>query len=553
MTGPLVVVNDLTVRAGDRTLLDGIGFTLDRGERLGLIGESGSGKSLTALSLMGLLPDQLSAAGSIALDGVDENLVGAQERLLTALRGDDLAMVFQEPMTALNPLMKVGRQVAEVIELHDGGLSRADRREAALAQLAAVNLPDPPRIARSYPHELSGGQRQRVLIAIAMANRPRVLICDEPSTALDVTVQAQILDLIDTTVREHDTALLLITHDLAVVSGLCERVLVMRDGAILESGPIEQVFGAPQHPYTRSLLAASDLSGSTLGGSTPGGSTPAAPPEAGGRAVTPVSNEQAEPLVSVRGLTRTYRGSRSSLLRRAGPVHALTDASFDIGRGQRFGVVGESGSGKSTLIRLLCALDVPTAGSIVVDGQEIVGARERDLRQFRRDVSIVFQDPMGSLDPRMKVGDVVAEPLDSRAGSGELVAEILTAVGLEPAMADRYPHQFSGGQRQRISIARALITKPKILVADEPVSALDVSVRAQVLDLLAELVDEYRLTLLFVSHDLAVVRHVCDVVAVMHRGRIVECGPTEDVYERPREDYTRTLIASAPKLVLPNH
>ncbi|MCZ4558481.1 ABC transporter ATP-binding protein [Rhodococcus maanshanensis] len=546
MTGPLVEVSDLTVCAGGRTLLDGIGFTLKRGERLGLIGESGSGKSLTALSLMGLLPDQLSATGSIALDGVAANLVGAPERLLTSLRGDDLGMVFQEPMTALNPLMKVGRQVAEVIELHDGALSRGERREAALAQLAAVNLPDPARIARSYPHELSGGQRQRVLIAIAMANRPRVLICDEPSTALDVTVQAQILDLIDTTVREHDTALLFITHDLAVVSALCDRVLVMRDGSILESGPIERVFGAPQHPYTRALLEASDLSGSTLGGTVAAGSGPGEPTVA-----APVSNEQAEPLVSVRGLGRTYRGSRSTLWRRAVPVHALADASFDIGRGRRFGVVGESGSGKSTLIRLLCALDTPTAGSIVVDGQEIVGARERELRQFRRDVSIVFQDPMGSLDPRMKVGDVVSEPLDTRAGSAEAVAQMLTAVGLEPAMAHRYPHQFSGGQRQRISIARALITKPKILVADEPVSALDVSVRAQVLDLLAELVDEYGLTLLFVSHDLAVVRHVCDVVAVMHRGRIVECGPTEDVYERPREEYTRTLIASAPKLVLP--
>ncbi|AQA21548.1 ABC transporter family protein [Rhodococcus sp. MTM3W5.2] len=265
MTGSLVEVSDLTVRAGGRTLLDGIGFSMNRGERLGLIGESGSGKSLTALSLMGLLPDQLSATGSIALDGVDVNLVGAPERLLTALRGDDLGMVFQEPMTALNPLMKVGRQVAEVIELHDSALSRAGRREAVLAQLAAVDLPDPARIARSYPHELSGGQRQRVLIAIAMANRPRVLICDEPSTALDVTVQAQILDLIDTTVREHDTALLFITHDLAVVSALCDRVLVMRDGSILESGPIERVFGAPQHPYTRALLEASDLSGSTLG------------------------------------------------------------------------------------------------------------------------------------------------------------------------------------------------------------------------------------------------------------------------------------------------
>ncbi|MFE3290020.1 dipeptide ABC transporter ATP-binding protein [Rhodococcus sp. NPDC059234] len=536
----LVEVADLRVHAGERTLLDGISFGLDAGERLGLIGESGSGKSLTALSLMGLLPEPLRASGRIALDGVRGNLVDLGEREWSRLRGDDLAMVFQEPMTALNPLMKVGNQVAEVIALHDPGVGRRERRTAVLDLLASVNLPDPPRIARSYPHELSGGQRQRVLIAIAMANRPRVLICDEPSTALDVTTAAQILELIDTTVREHDTALLMITHDLAVVSQLCERVLVMRSGAIVESGPIGEVFGDPRDPYTRSLLDASRLD--------PGTSAAGAHQSAG----APVFNEHPDPLVSVRGLGRTYRGSRSSLLRPAEPVHALAEASFDIGTGQRFGVVGESGSGKSTLIRLLCALDTPTEGSIRVGGREIVGARERDLRQFRRDVSIVFQDPMGSLDPRMTVGDIVAEPLSQPSDRSDRVAQMLVAVGLEPDMAGRYPHQFSGGQRQRISIARALITAPKILVADEPVSALDVSVRAQVLDLLAGLVADYQLTLLLVSHDLAVVRHVCEVVAVMHRGRIVECGPTEEVYERPRDPYTARLIDSAPKLAVPD-
>lgn len=543
--GPLLTVADLTVRTGDRTLLDGVGFTLSAGERLGLIGESGSGKSLTALSVLGLLPDELHASGSIVVDGGPGNLVGAPERVWTALRGDDIAMVFQEPMTALNPLMRVGRQVAEMIELHQRGVDRAGRRAAALDLLASVNLPDPSRIARSYPHELSGGQRQRVLIAIAMANRPRVLICDEPSTALDVTVQAQILDLIDTTVRDHDTSLLLITHDLAVVSQLCERVLVMRDGAVVESGTVAEVFADPQHPYTRSLLDASSLGP----GSSAVGEHAVAPAAESGPA--PVFNEQPQPLVSVRGLGRTYRGSRSALLRPPEPVHALADASFDIGPGQRFGVVGESGSGKSTLIRLLCALDTPTTGSIRFGGQEVAGAPDRDLRGFRRDVSIVFQDPMGSLDPRMRVGEIVAEPLTDRAGAAGRVAEMLTAVGLEPDMASRHPHQFSGGQRQRISIARALITSPRFLVADEPVSALDVSVRAQVLDLLARLVREYELTLLLVSHDLAVVRHVCEVVAVMNRGRIVECGPTEDVYERPRDPYTRTLIGSAPILGRP--
>lgn len=536
MNAPLLEVSGLGVRTGERALLSDVGFRLDVGERLGLIGESGSGKSLTALNLMGLLPDQLTAYGSIRLDGTPGNLLEMSERDWTDLRGDDVSMVFQEPMSALNPLMRVGNQVGEVLTLHRR-LARRERRAVVLELLASVNLPDPERIARSYPHELSGGQRQRVLIAIAMANRPRLLICDEPSTALDVTVQAQILDLIDTAVRDQGTALLLITHDLAVVAQLCERVLVMRDGEIVESGAIDEVLENPQHPYTRSLIAASALAHGT--------SADSGHARAG---EVPVFNEQVTPLVSVRGLSRTYRGVRTSLRRRPEPVRALVDASFDIGAGQRFGVVGESGSGKSTLIRLLCALDTPTAGSIVVDGTEIVGARERDLRGLRRDVSLVFQDPMGSLDPRMRVGEIVAEPLVDRAGAADLVARALADVGLDPDAAQRYPHQFSGGQRQRISIARALITRPRFLVADEPVSALDVSVRAQVLDLLAGLVDEHDLTLLLVSHDLAVIRHVCDVVAVMHRGRIVECGPTEDVYERPLEEYTRTLIASAPVL-----
>ncbi|MFD4293172.1 dipeptide ABC transporter ATP-binding protein [Rhodococcus sp. NPDC058532] len=539
---PLLEVSGLGVRIDDRDLLSGVGFRLDAGERVGLIGESGSGKSLTALSLMGLLPDQLTATGSVRLGGVDGNLLDRPERGWTRLRGDDVAMVFQEPMSALNPLMRIGNQVGEVLALHRDGLRRVDRRVAVHDLLVSVNLPDPERIARSYPHELSGGQRQRVLIAIAMANTPRLLICDEPSTALDVTTAAQILDLIDSTVREHRTALLMITHDLAVVAHLCERVLVMRDGVVVESGPVAGVFADPAHPYTRSLLDASTLqhgeSAATVHASS-----------------APVFNEQAVPLIAARAVSRTYRGTRASLVRRPAPVPALVDVSFDVAAGQRFGIVGESGSGKSTLVRLLCALDTATSGSIRVAGTELVGAAERDLSGLRRDVSIVFQDPMGSLDPRMRVGDIVAEPMSGRgrpaADVAALVATMLADVGLDPDAAQRYPHQFSGGQRQRISIARALITRPRLLIADEPVSALDVSVRAQVLDLLARLVTEHDLTLLLVSHDLAVIRHVCDVVAVMHRGRIVECGPTSDVYERPLEPYTRTLIDSAPTLTRP--
>ncbi|GAA4474599.1 ABC transporter ATP-binding protein [Rhodococcus olei] len=537
----MLEVSGLGVRAGDRTLLADVGFHLEPGERLGLIGESGSGKSLTALNLMGLLPDQLTATGSVRLDGVDGNLLDLSERAWTRLRGDDVSMVFQEPMSALNPLMRVGNQVGEVLALHRD-LGRRERRSVVLDLLTAVNLPDPQRIARSYPHELSGGQRQRVLIAIAMANRPRLLICDEPSTALDVTVQAQILDLIDGTVREHGTALLLITHDLAVVSQLCDRALVMRGGEIVEAGPIGKVLGDPEHPYTRSLLDASRLGHGRSADTAHASGAPVVFNE------QPVSEGGPAPLIAVRGLSRTYRGSRESLRRRRQPVPALSGVSFDIAAGQRFGIVGESGSGKSTLIRLLCALDAPSTGSIRVAGQEIVGARPRDLADLRRDVSIVFQDPMGSLDPRMRVRDIVAEPLTDRTDADDLVSRMLVEVGLDPDSAQRYPHQFSGGQRQRISIARALVTRPRFLVADEPVSALDVSVRAQVLDLLARLVADHDLTLLLVSHDLAVIRHVCDVVAVMQAGRIVECGPTEQVYERPLEPYTRTLIASAPTL-----
>ncbi|MFF5793368.1 dipeptide ABC transporter ATP-binding protein [Paeniglutamicibacter sp. NPDC012692] len=577
----LLEVKGLTIHAGATALVQDLEFSMQAGERIGLIGESGSGKSLTATALLGLLPDELDVGGQARLRGVDANLLSAPDRVMRGLRGDEISMVFQEPLTALNPLMQVGAQVAEVMTRHRTVPNRQAARRRAVELLASVKIPDPAVAARAYPHQLSGGQRQRVMVAMALANDPQLLLCDEPTTALDVTVQRQVLDLVSAQVRERGTGLLFITHDLAVVASMCTRVLVLNRGRIVESGPMEQVFSAPAHPYTRALLAASDLEATdergrlftvaTAGSYVPpvpggepvqdGAHAPALDQTQGRTAApgqlavsarpTPGQVSATAPLVSVTGLNRTYHRARTSLRGPRPEVRALRDVDLTLGAGERLGIVGESGSGKSTLLRILAGLDQPTSGSAVVAGTEVAGAREGQLVGLRRQLQIVFQDPMGSLDPRMRVKDIVGEPLLvpgqalNAAQRAAKVAEMLLAVGLDPESAERFPHQFSGGQRQRISIARALVCRPRVLVADEPVSALDVSVRAQVLNLLADLVDEYALTLLFVSHDLAVVRHLCDRVIVMKDGEIVEAGQTEDVYNNPRHPYTRELIASS--------
>jgi len=568
----LLEVAGLSVRSGGRALIAGLDLTIEPGERVGLIGESGSGKSVTCLSIMGLLPDGLHASGSLQLDGVGEDLLAMPESRLAALRGSRMSMIFQEPMTALNPLMKVGRQVAEIMILHGTSRQQAGLRTVEL--LDRVGIVDPAVAAQAYPHQLSGGQRQRVMLTMAMANSPDLLLADEPTTALDVTVQAQVLELMRDEVRESNTALLFITHDLGLVSGLCERVLIMRDGVLVEEGPIEQVFSAPQHPYTRGLLAASALATDPRTGKlitvprdvtdtpTPDSSpTVAREPRAlvsGSRAHDVLPEDGAmifnrtddTPAIRVRDLTRTYHRGRTSLFGPRREIRGLDSVSFDVAPGERFGIVGESGSGKSTLLRLLCALDSPGSGTAEVAGTQLAGANERRLGRLREQVQIVFQDPHSSLDPRMRVRDVIAEPLRTSTDQDRRtrVTELLTAVGLPADAAERYPHQFSGGQRQRIAIARALITEPTILFADEAVSALDVSVRAQVLNLLADLVDSYALTLVFVSHDLNVIRHLCTTVAVMQAGRIVECGPTDQVYADPKHPYTRELISALPAL-----
>ncbi|PSJ29987.1 ABC transporter ATP-binding protein [Streptosporangium nondiastaticum] len=523
----LLEVEDLTVEAGGTPLVRGVGFTVGRGERVGIIGESGSGKTLTALALLGLLGEGLRAGGSARLAGAPFDLLGAGDRELSTVRGRLAGMVFQEPMTALNPVMRTGAQVAEALRLHGPRSERPGRdaaRATAVELLGRLRLPDPARAARAYPHQLSGGQRQRAVLAGALANDPALLICDEPTTALDVTVQKEIVDLITGVSDERGTAVLYISHDLALVASVCHRVLVMHDGRIVESGPVEQVLRQPEHPYTQALLSASDLS------------VPAPRPPA-----------PAEPrtLLRARGLTRRYARPRRGLLGPRAHFTALEDLDLELRAGARVGVVGESGSGKTTLLRLLSGLDRPTSGTV----ENAAGDGPRDGAPGSG-LQVVFQDPMGSLDPRMRVRDIVAEPLPDRRSpaAADRVAELLADVGLPAEAAGRYPHQFSGGQRQRIAIARALAPRPSVLLADEPVSALDVSVRAQVLDVLSRVTAERDMALCIVTHDLGVVRYLCDEVVVMREGRVVERGPVERVWEAPGHPYTRQLLDAVPVL-----
>ena len=543
---------------------------------MGLIGESGSGKSLTASAIMGLLPDELQSSGTIELHGHAGNLLTLSDARVSKLRGKDISMVFQEPMSALNPLMRVGDQVAEVMKLHG---NTANLRDKVIDLLTQVDLPDPQAAAKAYPHQLSGGQRQRVVIAIAMANSPRLLICDEPTTALDVTVQSGILDLIGHSVQKNNAGLLFITHDLAVVARVCEHVLVMYKGELVERGTVKDVFTNPQHKYTRGLLAASDLSATDDNGrlftiqtaqnyrleetareeagddvaATEGAKTGDNSKAQGSTKVADTSaGENPGIVVEVRDLKKDYERKSGRLFARPHKVHALKGIDLTIQPGQRFGIVGESGSGKSTLLKILSGLETATSGQVTVGDYDVTAGAQADIGKVREDLQIVFQDPFASLDPRMKVREIVAEPLIAMGVPAQdrasRVREMLIAVGLDETAENRYPHQFSGGQRQRISIARALVCRPQILVADEPVSALDVSVRAQVLNLLTDLVEEYGLTLIFVSHDLSVVRYLCSDVAVMKSGEIVETGTVDQIYDAPAHPYTQSLVAATPQL-----
>ncbi|MFJ7128119.1 ABC transporter ATP-binding protein [Streptomyces sp. NPDC098101] len=523
---PLVDVRDLSVsfarEGGPVRAVDGLSLTLAEGRALALVGESGSGKSTVAGALLGLHRGTgAQVTGTVRVGGVDVATAGPAD--LRRLRGGIAAMVFQDPLSSLDPYYAVGDQIAEVYRIHAGG-SRKAARARAVEVLDRVGIPDAARRSRSRPHEFSGGMRQRALIAMALACEPRLLVADEPTTALDVTVQAQILDLLHELRRETGTALLLVTHDVGVAAESVDEVLVMRDGREVERGPVGALLGAPSEPYTRKLLSAV--------------------PRLDGPVRTPA--RQGEPLLEAVGLRREFgRGKRA--------VAAVDDVSLTVRAGETLGVVGESGSGKTTLGRMLVRLLDPTGGRLRYRGTEIGALPERELRPYRRELQMVFQDPVASLNPRRSVGESIADPLRTAGERDEKrirdrVRELLDRVGLDPDRYEAYPHEFSGGQRQRVGIARALAAEPRLIVCDEPVSALDVTTQAQVTALLAELQAELGLGLVFIAHDLAVVRQVSDRVAVMRGGRIVEQGTVEEVYGTPRDPYTRQLLAAVPSL-----
>ena len=525
----LLEVRDLSVTfgtgEGEVRAVRGVSFDLERGETLALVGESGSGKSVTALSVLQLLPYPVARhpGGSVRFQG--KELVGADDPALRGVRGDRISMIFQEPMTSLNPLHTLERQVSETLALHKG-LGRREARARTLELLDLVGLPEAEGRLGAYPHQLSGGQRQRVMIAMALANEPDLLIADEPTTALDVTIQAQILKLLKDLQRRFGMAILFITHDLGIVRKFADRVCVMNEGEIVESDRVEKVFSAPRHPYTRRLLEAE-----------PAGGLPARAGEA------PV-------LVAGRGVKVWFPIKAGFLRRTVGHVKAVDGVSVEVREGRTVGVVGESGSGKTTLGLALLRL-LRSEGAIIVRGREIQELGGRELRPLRRELQVVFQDPFGSLSPRMSVAQIVEEGLKvHRLGSGraereEMIVGALREVGLDPESRHRYPHEFSGGQRQRIAVARAIVLKPRFLVLDEPTSALDRSVQAQIVDLLRDLQERHGLAYLFISHDLKIVRALSDEVIVMKDGRVVEAGPAAEMFERPREAYTQALLAAA--------
>jgi peptide/nickel transport system ATP-binding protein len=517
-------IRDLSVGvAAGASVLRQVSLDVQAGETVCVVGESGSGKSVTALSVMGLLPAGLQrAGGSIRLDG--EELTAAGPERLRRLRASRMAMVFQEPMTALNPVQTVGWQVEEVLRIHGVGSAR-ERRARVLDMLREVQLPDPEQLHDAYPHQLSGGQRQRIVICMALVLQPRLLIADEPTTALDVTTQQQILTLMRELQRRRGTALLFITHDFGVVAELADRIVVMKDGAVVETGARDDLLQAPREPYTRELVA----------------SVPSLVPR-------PARAIDGAAVLDVQGLGKVYAERRWFGVHRS--VRAAQDVGFTVRRGEILGVVGESGSGKSTVARSVARLIEPSEGAIRVGGEDLARMGARELRARRRRVQIVFQDPYRSLNPRRRVGDSVMEGLlnfgTPRLQARARAEELLQLVGLDAAALDRYPHHFSGGQRQRICIARALALQPDVLVADEAVSALDVTVQAQVLRLLEKVRDTTGTAVLFVTHDLRVAAQVCDAICVMQTGRIVEAGPAAQVLAAPAHAYTRALLAAAP-------
>ena len=585
----------------------GISFEVRKGEVLGIVGESGSGKSVTATAIMGLLPGNAEVSGSIRLDG--EELLGLDDKELSTLRGSRMSMVFQDPLSALTPVYSIGYQLIEAIRVHRPGISGHDATRRATELLDLVGIPSAAERLKAFPHEFSGGMRQRVVIAMAIANDPDLIICDEPTTALDVTIQAQILDVLATARRETGAGIIMITHDLGVVAGIADRVMVMYAGRAVESGGVDEVYRRPRMPYTMGLLGSIpriDAAGKAplvpIEGAPPSPADlppgcPFAPrcpmateicgqsepelsegtdgrwaachhadrivaedltvtdvypvPEIPENARALIPREQRETVLEVTGLVKHYPLMAGSVIRRrVGTVRAVDGVDFDVREAETLAIVGESGSGKTTTLLEVMDLVAPQAGRIAVRGRDVAGLTKTERRTQRRDVQIVFQDPMASLDPRLPVGATIAEPLTAfgrpRVEIGRRVKELMELVGLDPDDVDRYPQHFSGGQRQRIGIARALALEPKLLVLDEPVSALDVSIQAGVVNLLEELKGRLGLSYLFVAHDLAVVRHIADRVAIMYLGKIVELGTVDELFADPRHPYTRALLSAVP-------
>ena len=522
----LLRVSNLSVgfrqNGGITPAVRGVSFHVDRGETVALVGESGSGKSVSALSTVQLLGDNAVVSGSVLYDGTE--MIGADEKSLRRVRGNDISFIFQEPMTSLNPLHTIEKQLRESIELHQG-LRGAAVRARIIELMEQVGIRNAESRLESYPHQLSGGQRQRIMIAMALANGPDLMIADEPTTALDVTIQAQILDLLAELKQRNGLSMLFITHDLNIVRKFADRVCVMKDGEIVETGPVAEIFGAPQHPYTQMLLAA----------------------ESTGR---PAPVPEAAPVVASAKELRIWFPIHAGLLKRTvGHVKAVNSANFEVRAGETLGIVGESGSGKTTLALAVMRL-IASQGDIDFNNRRISGLSPRDMRPLRRDMQIVFQDPFGSLSPRMTCAEIIAEGLgvhghEPGKDRRELVARIMQEVGLDPATMDRYPHEFSGGQRQRIAIARAMILRPKLLVLDEPTSALDMTVQVQIVELLRDLQVKYGLAYIFISHDLRVVRALSHKVIVMMNGDVVEAGAVDDIFDAPKSDYTKMLLSAA--------
>jgi len=556
MTTAILSISNLVTsfRAGGkwRRIVKGISFDILPKETVAVVGESGSGKSVTALSIMRLTPpDSSKIEGSIKLGA--RELATLPDSTMRQIRGNEIAMIFQEPMTSLNPVLTIGSQIAETLILHRG-LSHNQAEAEAIRLIEKVRIPAAKSRFHEYPHQFSGGMRQRVMIAMALACKPKLLIADEPTTALDVTIQAQILELIKTLQNEEDMSVLFITHDMGVVAEIADRTVVMYDGEAVETGETTDIFARPQHPYTRSLLSAVPKLGSMEGRTRPM-RFPVVDRLTGQSDVpteTPDTVKTAErPVVEVSNLTTRFEIRSSIFGRVKGRVHAVENISFNVRPGETLALVGESGCGKSTTGRSVMRLVEPLAGSVLLDGVDVLKLNQRDLREQRKHMQMIFQDPFASLNPRMNIGTAIAEPLlinelAGRVEARDKVADLLRRVGLQPEMANRFPHEFSGGQRQRICIARALAVEPRLIVADESVSALDVSVKAQVINLMLELQAGMGLAYLFISHDMAVVERVSHRVAVMYLGEIVEIGPREAIFGNPQHPYTRRLLAAVP-------